>query len=89
MATDSTNWIGLELAGGSYHVTAKLGEGGMGLVYRARDHNLDSDVIIKVPRRALLADEHFVERFAICYAAGKENWSVDKVDSRLRSRLKP
>jgi serine/threonine-protein kinase len=64
MSAIANDWVGLELAGGRYHVTAKLGEGGMGLVYRARDHNLDRDVIIKVPRRALLEHEHFTERFA-------------------------
>ena len=29
---------------GPYSVTAKIGEGGMGEVYRARDTNLDRDV---------------------------------------------
>ncbi len=32
---------------GSYDVTAKIGEGGMGEVYRARDTKLDRDVLTR------------------------------------------
>ena len=43
---------------GSHQVVAKLGEGGMGEVYRARDAKLNRDVAIKVLPAALAADPH-------------------------------
>src|SRR5262249_51136149 len=58
------DWIGLALSQNRYVVRAKLGEGGMGFVYRAADRNLDTDVVIKVPRRSMLDDPEFAGRFA-------------------------
>jgi parallel beta-helix repeat protein len=59
----TATWVGQELAAGRYAVTARLGEGGMGFVYRARDRNLETDVVIKVPRPGMLDDPQFSERF--------------------------
>jgi serine/threonine protein kinase len=63
MATETDSWIGRLISGNRYRVTSKLGEGGMGLVYLARDRKLDTDVVIKVPRRMMLEDPEFVGRF--------------------------
>ena len=48
---------------GPYHVTAKLGEGGMGEVYRARDTTLDRDVALKVLPEAFTSDPDRLARF--------------------------
>lgn len=64
MVSKVLEWVGTVIGAGRYEITAKVGEGGMGYVYRARDANLETDVIIKVPRRAMLEDPEFAERFA-------------------------
>jgi eukaryotic-like serine/threonine-protein kinase len=48
---------------GPYEILARLGAGGMGVVYRARDGRLERDVAIKVLAPGLLADESARKRF--------------------------
>jgi serine/threonine protein kinase len=48
---------------GAYQVIAKLGEGGMGEVYRARDTKLNRDVALKVLPEAFTADPDRIARF--------------------------
>src|SRR6476659_7358016 len=46
-----------------YRILEQIGAGGMGVVYRARDEQLERDVAIKVLPTGMLADENARKRF--------------------------
>ena len=48
---------------GPYEITARLGAGGMGEVYRAKDSNLERDVAIKILPDTFAQDQQRIARF--------------------------
>jgi serine/threonine-protein kinase len=72
-----------------YRIVGKVGEGGMGVVYRARQSSLQRDVALKVLRADLSADGNFLERFrreAVCTAQINHPHVVGVVDVGMIER---
>ncbi|OYT71451.1 MAG: hypothetical protein CFK52_08125 [Chloracidobacterium sp. CP2_5A] len=59
---ESDAFIGRKLEG-KYHIEAKIGEGGMGAVYRARHVLMDAPLAIKILHPSLVSDATSVARF--------------------------
>ncbi len=62
---------------GPYTVTAKIGEGGMGEVWQARDTKLDRDVALKVLPAAFTDDP---DRLA-CFERKSRRWPRGTISS--------
>lgn len=55
--------IGAALADGRFKIVARIGAGSMAVVYRAFDHRLETEVVVKVPKKQKLEDPGLRERF--------------------------
>ena len=56
-----------------YELLEKIGEGGMGTVYKAKCHLLNRFVAVKILKTVLNSDEEFIDRFK------KEGTSIAKL----------
>ena len=69
---------------GPYEIAAKIGEGGMGEVYRAKDTRLNRDVAVKVLPASFAHDAERRARFG-----DTDEWVSRKVRAILAGHLVP
>jgi serine/threonine protein kinase len=69
--------IGMQI--GSYQILEKLGEGGMGVVYRAVDTNLDRPVAVKVLNTDVSKNPDLVQRFRAEAKAQANRNATDRI----------
>jgi serine/threonine protein kinase len=60
-ADEPDPWIGRSIA--NFEIVQKLGQGGMGVVYKGRQRSLDRTVAIKILGKALSENQEFIKRF--------------------------
>ena len=53
------------LLGNRYEIMERIGNGGMAMVYKSKDHILNRYVAVKILRDEFTTDQEFIKRFSI------------------------
>lgn len=56
-------YIGFSIENGKYEIVAKIGDGGMGAVYKAVQRNIGRPVAVKILHAKFAGDDEFIRRF--------------------------
>ena len=72
---------------GKFEILAKLGQGAMGVVYKARDPFIDRIVALKTLTTSLSSDPHHLKRFySEARSAGRSVYQLDVQGASCQSR---